>query len=181
MELGSLARKNGLLSLLPYLLYCCCVAHNALEITNGVEKPDGTTALLSLRDQLACLAGYVSLVKVQATTTLSWIYPNATIYTSCGMPDICTVGRDATLIENFIPIAPIQGLHKWDDIYRGGIMCEHCIEAAKAAHQEGRHKLWAQLPAIFGLPAWDELVKERVGLYVLFDIHPCVAAILTSI
>lgn len=172
IDIVSLARKHELLSLLPYALYCCCRDHTALQIRTGVQRRDRTTALLSLEDQLACLTGYQSLVRVQATTTYSWVYPNAATYQSC-RTIACTPARRSILINTFTPLPPVQGLEDWNSEWEGNGMCKYCIEVAQVAHRAGRQKLWDQLPTIFNLPPWEELVKERDELYVFIPSSLC--------
>lgn len=166
IEIVSLARRNGLLSILPHSLYACCNSNDAASMGSGMtENGDGCNSVLSLEDRLACLIGYQTVGIAQATTTFSWAHANAIRYPHCTKFTACAAARMRFLIHRFYPVPSIRGLSPWrDDIVEG--MCQYCIAVAKVAHTEGRRKLWEQLPGLFGLPVWDELIKERHGLYV---------------
>lgn len=136
--------------------------------------------MLSLEDQIACLVGYHTLINTQANTTYSWIYTDTVDYPAIYPMCRCGPHRKDILIDCFIPVPSVQGLDQWEDSWEP-FFCKCCIREVKAAQQLGRQEIWDQLPTIFGLPVWDELLKERVGLCVFFDIHPFVLLILTAL
>jgi hypothetical protein len=40
-------------------------------------------------------------------------------------------------------------------------VCAYCLKKSEEYHRVGREKLWANLPAIYGLPAWDILERLK--------------------
>ena len=58
MDLAILARKAGLLSILPYLLFVICSIYSSDEIKNGFLMPDGKTNRLHSRS--TCMPRWLS-------------------------------------------------------------------------------------------------------------------------
>jgi len=49
-----------------------------------------------------------------------------------------------------------DALERWPEEWNE--LCEMCASVAKEEHDRGRREVWNELPGIFGLPPWDELV-----------------------
>ena len=66
----------------------------------------------------------------------------------------------------------VAGLDEWgsiDDLSTLKKLCEYCSRIAKSSHRVGRLEFWDQLPSLFDLPPWEELLKEREDMYVFND------------
>jgi hypothetical protein len=50
-------------------------------------------------------------------------------------------------------------LELWDIEYEVAF-CGPCIAEFKTTHNAGCLSVWNELPSIFGLPGWEELLKE---------------------
>ena len=74
----AIARRAGLLSILPRVFYTCCVLYKWSDITH-----ENSSAPLSPVDQIACLAGYRAICQAQAETTFAWAYIAQTLAATC--------------------------------------------------------------------------------------------------
>ena len=170
VDLLNIARRAGVISILPHLLYQCCSQYTPSEIKNGTDPHNGPVRRLSHGDQTACLAGLYAIYDAQADTTYRWLH-KASSSSDCVAPSICEAARHRYLSYAFTRNPPIAGLHQWnthDDYYEMHHLCKHCSGIAKSEHEAGRQAFWDRLPSLFDLPSWDELLKEREDMYV-FD------------
>ncbi|KAF7969809.1 hypothetical protein HWV62_25926 [Athelia sp. TMB] len=161
MEIAILARKTGNLSVLPFSLYECCKRHSTEEILGGVKIDKNQIISLTLEDKLLCLASYQRIREVQGHTTYGWLDFSTATATGCRNPAHCTAIIYKFYYDCFPPSRDaIYALAEWEDCD----LCGACAEVAKERQQRGRIKFWDQLPSIFNLPSWDEMLKERGGL-----------------
>ncbi|KZP19048.1 hypothetical protein FIBSPDRAFT_791230, partial [Athelia psychrophila] len=158
MELAILARMEGVVSVLPYLLYKCCKHYSASEILQGLARDDGSRLLLSPEDQLACIAGHRKLCEAQAKMTFIWAYAEDFTSATC-LSSNCHRSRQHILLKSQLsPVPAVLGLEHWenDPSYSEGL-CASCTKKAKEQHMAGRAKFWEALPVLLGLPPWSEL------------------------
>ncbi|KAF7982515.1 hypothetical protein HWV62_28122 [Athelia sp. TMB] len=163
LEFLALARRMDLLSILPQLFYfCCSKLHPAADLVKGWR--DGTYAACSADDQLTILAGFEAIYRAQAKTTFAWLYQRETLAQECATSYQCELGRAKYLRDMFTPVPFPVGLLTWEyadvNLFRS-LLCEHCTARARALHEAGRLEFWKLLPSLFGLPPWEELLKER--------------------
>ncbi|KAF7978933.1 hypothetical protein HWV62_44141 [Athelia sp. TMB] len=158
LELVILARRTGLLSILPYAFYRCCTRYPAGTLINGAKRSDGSMLVLSAQDQLICLAGYRAMHDAQRATTLSWAWDPQAFFTTCTSPAVCRIAR-----RSFIGLlshkSAIAGLIKWARTDGHPDLCEACTGIVHQRHTTGRVQFWDMLPDLFGLPPWTELLK----------------------
>ncbi|KAF7974121.1 hypothetical protein HWV62_13333 [Athelia sp. TMB] len=159
MDVAILARKAGLLSILPGLLFVICSDHSSDEIKNGFLMPDGRTKRLSIQDQFACLGGYRAICETQAETTFSWFLFDGTVSSACLNEDDCTRVKGNWVCETFLK-PTIKALDLWNHLSIEGL-CDECCKDARRYHEAGRAEFWEKLPSLFGLPPWSELLEER--------------------
>lgn len=160
MELAIVARQEGLLSVLPFILYKCCIAYSTTEILNGISHRDATVVVLSPEDQAACLEGHWNILGAQARTTFAWLYQRGTLSPLCTSSDACLQVRQNTLDQEFIPLPGIYALYDWENGYEAGL-CGFCARVGEVIHRDGRDDFWNELPNLFNLPSWDEICRER--------------------
>ncbi|KAF7974951.1 hypothetical protein HWV62_11013 [Athelia sp. TMB] len=171
MDLVILARRTGLLSILPWALYKTCTTYTTNAIANGVPMLDGSIVRLLPQDQLACLTGFHDAIYTQGETSFRWIEGPQPLSPSCVTPQDCKRGRRSFGGKVFRPSTPLMALalmnyHSVDEGTPKGI-CRACYEAAYASHLAGRIEFWERLPVMFGLPPWTELLKEREEMDIL--------------
>ena len=162
IEIVKLGRENGLLSVVPIALYCCCRCYSALEILKGVKGRAGDCISLSQEDREACIVANQRIIQAQATTTFLWMNPGTaagSLYKSCRSPASCSFARKDLLCEMFLPLPKSIALDLWEGQWEKG-MCSACVEAAKASHNEGREKMWEDLPSFFNMTGWTELLEQ---------------------
>lgn len=165
IELVVMARRAGLLSILPRVFYDCCRSYPAHVIADNVSAPS-----LPAGDQMACMTGHRAVCLRQAYTTYNWLY-NGAPAASCITQDSCNAVRQRHLIEWFTPLPEPSGLDLWKQVstrfnYPDVSLCQHCISSAQSQHEVGRVEFWEELPSLFGLPPWTELLREREDVYV---------------
>ena len=164
----NLAREQNIQSVLPLALYECCRVlfenHGPSTIFEGITEADGSTALLSLNDQMICLSSYSALLAMQNTTTYVWLDAEQD-YAPCQAGPFCIDDRNSFLRNFFFSQASLQALDDWKSCWinrsQDYRQCEICDLIAGQMHTAGRQHFWRRLPETFGLPGWQELVKER--------------------
>lgn len=154
----NLAREcRGMDRILPMAFFRLVVGFSFQGILCSDIPPD---------DRNIAIVGWESAVQAQAQETMRWLFQldSGELYSECLQPENCVFDRMETLKILFTPIPTISdGLSHYDS---DGwcdrvVMCESCKTAAKRVHNEGRKAFWRQLPTFFGLPGWDELLKEH--------------------
>ncbi|KAJ7725324.1 hypothetical protein B0H16DRAFT_1594531 [Mycena metata] len=149
----SLARDVDLHSIRPQL-YCSIIE----MYMHAILDPKNTSLIPS--DRFACLMGAVSLMKLQFTTTLSWLdfktkpphIPSGT----CTQHDKCSQGAKAIFLSIANPLPAYWIFDKWNQRWDPHL-CRACRSKAKEIYDAGRETCWKELPAAFGLPDWEEL------------------------
>lgn len=164
MHLAVLARKEGLISVLPYILYECCTIYSTAELLQGIHSQNHATIILAPEDQLACLAAHTAIIEAQAKTTFRWLYEAEELMSNY-CPEGCYQARQNVISCQFNPLPDLLGLGEWAESYSEEL-CLFCSTAAKEKHSEGRERFWEMLPSIFNLPAWSDLENEREAVYV---------------
>ncbi|KAF7969805.1 hypothetical protein HWV62_25918 [Athelia sp. TMB] len=163
LPLMIMARKTGQLSILPYVYLTACTEFTIDDIFNGVRLVDEADTLTSfpVADQLAMLAGKSALSAFHVETT----YHNTVdAVLGCQTPISCSVGREShTIQEMSSTLLPSAPLDDWPHTLCDK-MCEFCIAFSNTKHDARRKKFWDELPAMFRLPPWSELLKEKDGL-----------------
>lgn len=162
IEIVRLARENGLPSVLPIALYCCCRCYTAPELLKGVKGKDGNHVALSSEDKETCIVANQRIIQAQAVTTFAWMNPSSTsgsLYKYCRSQTSCTSARMELLCQTFLPLPRSIALDLWEVEWENG-MCDICVEAAKKSHCEGREEMWNDLPTFFNLSGWTELTRE---------------------
>ncbi|KAF7964590.1 hypothetical protein HWV62_5375 [Athelia sp. TMB] len=168
INIVNLAREQSIQSVLPLALYECCRVlyenHGPSSIFKGITRADGSTALLSLEDQMICLSSYSTLLALQNTTTFVWLDAEDD-FVSCRDGQFCPSKRSSLLRDCFFTQTSLQGLDHWNSCVKNNLFedqqCENCNHISEQIHTAGRLHFWRRLPETFGLPEWQELIKER--------------------
>jgi hypothetical protein len=161
IEIVRLARETDLPSVLPIALYCCCRCYNAPEILKGVKGRGGKHVALSSEDKEICIVANQRIIQAQAETTFAWMNPghsSGSLYKFCRSLTSCASARKDLLCRTFLPLPRSIALDLWEVEWEDG-MCDVCIDDAKTSHNEGREKMWNDLPTFFNLSGWAELLK----------------------
>ena len=151
-----------------YLTYILPVAFYLRTGKDYFFKPpvsgDDKQVQLSLEDKCTLLEGWHTIAGAQHKHTYRWLHQTTPLSVSCRSKSSCHTARSTLVLKEFTPIPSISGLNLFEEWPTDGIkLCAHCETAAKTYHDEGRKRLWQMLPSFFGLPKWDELLKEKVS------------------
>ena len=146
-----LARDLGLRAILPALLYQC------VATTDCPLEPLLHGEPLARADTDTCILGYRRIVELQARTR-AWVTSD-TIYVDCPAWPNCASRQKIPRPALCGGMPLVHLLRAWDGQWAGE-MCYTCASAARMAHEAGRREAWRQLPALFGLPPWEELLAN---------------------
>ncbi|KAJ7181317.1 hypothetical protein C8R43DRAFT_1116697 [Mycena crocata] len=135
-EALNMAVKINIRPILPSLMYDICTSksYGLDAIVFGYE----TAKIEDDEYRKRCIAAIPQLVRAQRKVLA---------YLRDGMD---TQYDDDTGVD---PLADTNEMH-WDHY----AVCPPCLAAAKTAYQEARQELWDDLPDIFNLGTWDELL-----------------------
>lgn len=114
---------------------------------------------LALDEIKAYAIGFEFLMEKQTELTFGWLHN--TIAHHGGQSRTCTTASKQALQARLFPInkPTCRALDPWDESWNA-VLCSGCIQQAKQMHREGREEIWAELPQIFGLPGWNELLTK---------------------
>jgi len=135
----ALARSHNVLHMLPMAYYGCCTLFDLPNILRGEHRRDGSLATISLSDSNIC----------DTSKSLEFY---------CRSVKSCAAARKDLLCRCFLPKPTIFGLQEWREEWEEG-MCKSCVVLSKKLHDEGRERMWDNLPSIFGLLGWPELLN----------------------
>jgi hypothetical protein len=155
-DIANLARETGTLSVLPVVLYSCCRIFDNEGLFEGCQTQDGNSVIaLSPTDQKICILAKDKLFALQARETFGWLDLNIE-QDRC--PDIrCKNTKRKIFKSVWYPKPQCAALDAWT---WSGRMCVDCEVDARGRHAAGRAEVWSQLPSVFALPEWDELLDE---------------------
>ncbi|KAJ7698461.1 hypothetical protein B0H16DRAFT_1396474 [Mycena metata] len=157
LSVVSLAREIGLPSILP-LTYCLVVGGDENLSMTKILDPDDRS--VNATDRLACLIGHARLLKLESTTMFAWlnceVEPREIPSETCNDRVACNAAVVKVFFRLFNPHPQFWILHEWRKNWEDGI-CRPCRKKAKDIYDAGRETCWQQLPAVFGLPDWEEL------------------------
>ncbi|KAF7351068.1 BTB domain-containing protein [Mycena sanguinolenta] len=159
LDLLTLARENNLGLVLPVAYYRALIC-DPLQLLEGTKMSGEKLASLSVDDLYRCLIGRQKLVtkQYQPGYTLGWLreWP----YTDCRNPEGCGAKRklkfhsymDRNTVKAFVMVPSEQRAIP-------GI-CATCHQHVTESINEGRKKMWEELPGFFDLPPWNELKND---------------------
>ena len=161
-NVANLAREVGLTSILPAVLYSICESRHFIEeILDGEPGKDGRRVTLSFGYQRLCILARERLLELRQNQTFKWL---STVgeYEDCNHPETCAI-EGMRLFRRVFRSKPLcMALESWGIMYYyyQAEFCDPCIAEFKKMHNAGRISVWNELPSIFGLPGWEELLME---------------------
>jgi len=151
----NIAREADVLRLLPVAFYKACTLPFD-DIFDGIHRGDGPRACLSMEDQKNCIKGWRTLMTMQMKKTFGWLDPDHPV-NSCQTPARCDILRKNIRLGRRTWDG--KALEPWNKSW-GQHLCCHCERQAKSGYDMGRGKVWENLPAVFGLPMWNEILER---------------------
>jgi hypothetical protein len=152
-----LAQQIQVLDILPFAFYM-------FSAINPDTKLLRASTLLSYEDQARCLAGRVTILEMQKLHTASFAF-DFTASPRCLRRNVCQLQQPSPEIWRLFKAGTF---HRVQALYRFPLkennmlqVCPECNVEAVRRHEEGRKYVWDQLPAIFNLGTWEELLKAR--------------------
>jgi len=168
LAIVQIASRTDVKWILPFVYYSICV-YPIEDIVNS----EGWRQL-SIADQNRIIIGYPA--QVLATAEILKFLRSAPSEPPCTTPNICNVARplwDAWAHERWTHPSirrvsdPLSQEHWFGSDWAGfkTQLCPNCFSAAKEKHNQARQTVWERLPAMFQLPAWNELERQRKILF----------------
>jgi hypothetical protein len=157
VDVVRLAHENNISSILPAALYGLC-RYSFDVIIHGGRRPDGTFSILSIEDQKTCILAKGKLIRLQAVETFGWLnLPDDGQYPGC-VGDCAGLKR--SIFRHFwLPTPSCSALQPFKQSWAKS-MCATCAADSSRKHNAGREKIWNQLPSIFGMRPWVELLDD---------------------
>lgn len=162
----NLAQEINMPSLLPAAFYTCVANYDIQEVLDGIVRDDGSLATLPTTSQHKCMQGLHRLLKKQMQETFVWMDERfiSESYTciasgSGGGKKRCFFEKRDLFYKTWFSSPRCMALTPWIDFSENN-MCMNCRDSSREAHYIGRIKIWQELPSMFGLGNWDELLKE---------------------
>ncbi|KAJ6497669.1 hypothetical protein C8R45DRAFT_983792 [Mycena sanguinolenta] len=159
-DLLALVRENNILSALPVAYYRASKYHNSGMLVDGLISNDGEIVSLAPLDLRLCLTGRERLLCQQYKQEYAMGFFLESKVPRCSTPAECGANRkhvfEGCMDENLVDF-----LYHLKDGWRS-FFCAACYKNASEANTAGRKKSWEDLPAIFDLPAWDQLKNDDV-------------------
>ncbi|KAF9269481.1 hypothetical protein L218DRAFT_953095 [Marasmius fiardii PR-910] len=153
-----LAKETGLNTILPAALYLCADSQDINYILEGLESHDNSHIELDWDDKKSCIRARETLCialrnRMFAFLTGQFQFPGCRSAQVCNNARLRWQGVEASLGSGVFSIS-----FPWEQFNVG--ICEYCFTTSRNHYMAERHKLWDELPEIFGLPAWDQLHSE---------------------
>ena len=159
-RVANLASEVGLHAILPACLYYHFEDTDGHDnILNGSFEDGQLVAELSPENKLIALRGWFRLLKKQHETTYKWLDTDGSLFPGCQTMQKCDVVRRDIFYRSFRRYTYCVPLAQWDPTDENAGLCQFCVVTSKQLHNEGRTKVWQELPSTFDLPGWDELLR----------------------
>lgn len=155
----NIIREHNIHQHLPYALYICASADpkDPFErepwslFSPNPEKYNSDARYLSPVDHLACMRGQKIMNQLLFDETYAWLKAGDT----CNRLK-CAAFKSSLLLRFVSPMKLGYAFLAWAPQWEHKL-CPTCITLCKNRHNYGAQNVWNQLPAIFGLPPWEEL------------------------
>ncbi|KAJ7612116.1 hypothetical protein FB45DRAFT_759985 [Roridomyces roridus] len=171
-----LAREVDAPWVLPVTFYgLSCRLAEPMALTEVLEGTvcNGVPTTLSPQDRKAFFAGHRRQTSASPIAMLAFLSDPRDI-PGCMVPDECHTGRlsGVDLTRSLIDENPSIPLDIWnEDSWYDLDICSACSAYLKGKHAAARQAFWDQLPGIYSLPPWDELIRmktEAIGAHAPF-------------
>ncbi|KAF7326844.1 BTB domain-containing protein [Mycena venus] len=155
----TLARENGLLTVLPCAYLRAILYTNLEQLLDGFYRANKPLITLCFEEQRICISGQQKTIEAQWTHRDLWDWLNSDLCAdSCTDKDSC-VQKKKLLFRNLVlkgyPLVPFR--LGPDHSLR---LCVACQRHHANIIAQGRKKLWEDLPSFFDLPPWAELRND---------------------
>ena len=153
----STIEETGVLKFLPAIKYCLCTRVPFLNLHRGNPAPSTFRSVVDAIPSL--IIGQFRISHMTVSETCSDLKSGCSYSNSCSAR-IEIIFRESLLIERLDPLSSTP-LYKKDKTRSPpeGSLCSACSTACDESFQNNRDRLWKDLPGIFGLPPWNELLK----------------------
>ncbi|KAJ7663269.1 hypothetical protein DFH06DRAFT_346759 [Mycena polygramma] len=154
-----LARQSRAPWILPTVFYLLGseVSHHLPTVLHGDQQ-------LSDADQIFYVLGS-SLQRETMRTVMRFLHDPATVpgcmsIARCTPAKLCALTEVSDDCDNYPGICPLD-IWAPADWVRLSALCEVCLPALHALHEQARQNLWDRIPQMYGLPPWAELEKLK--------------------
>ncbi|KAJ7656279.1 hypothetical protein DFH06DRAFT_991924 [Mycena polygramma] len=154
-DMVSLASENNILAALPCAYFRLASTFEPAALFEGIERPDGTMASLSLGDLRRCVAGREKLITKQYTAGYQLGCMHHWKSSRCVKTASCHAWR-----EELLTALMGRAIIAFRAPCFGSGFCPLCTQYTRESFETGRKKMWKDLPGFFDLPPWDQLKND---------------------
>ncbi|KAJ7685846.1 hypothetical protein B0H17DRAFT_985496 [Mycena rosella] len=150
------ASEVGAQWILPAAYYNICTFHPKHILSIGENWN-----ILSIHQQQTCL---VSQAELSRATTSTHQFLRYMPFPSCLLPENCQQAASESqdlLHLDAVAQSDLLPLSEWICERISIALCPNCDKIGRDQFDKAQEIFWGRLPAIFGLPEWDELNKMR--------------------
>lgn len=146
------ASEVGATWLLPTAFYFLCYADMRDILASpsfpALSAPDQATAISAYTKQRLACPPVLPFLRIPFTE-------------GCESLDKCDAYKASYLVDvaSWNISDPLGSYRDWSPFE--GKVCGYCLGRSEEYHRTARGKLWDELPAVYGLPAWDVLEKLK--------------------
>ena len=149
-RLVELFRECRVLALLPMIMYIFATksgkSSKRLLSSRSISQQD-LHVLIAAREAI--------LLKVPKLFTSALLE----VADGCSKGEVCSPQHRLLLLDSYLSL-PLAKQEAILDLELETIPCPACDTLRKSKFRQGRKKLWDELPILFGLPPWTDLLKE---------------------
>ncbi|KAJ6519009.1 hypothetical protein C8R45DRAFT_885247 [Mycena sanguinolenta] len=158
LDVITLLSENNILCALPSAYYRAAEMYTLGHLIDAVDKCDGARGSLSHTDLRRCAVGQQRLLLKQFEPGYTFGWARKWDFNDCSSPDMCRTSRENILAAYMAKnqIFAFVGVHS----FNGFKFCDACTRHATDSAAAGKKKFWQELPQIFDLPPWNELVND---------------------
>ncbi|KAJ6519027.1 hypothetical protein C8R45DRAFT_11405 [Mycena sanguinolenta] len=154
VDILALASENGISSALPFAYYYLIAQDDLVE---RIDKPAALPTIHLRR----CVLGQQRLLmkRFQPGYTFGCVLDAETFH-GCTAPTECRKTREG-FMRRCLDSSRMWAFFSASSVNIQWKLCASCNLHATEAVKAGRIKLWADLPQLFDLPPWHELLKDE--------------------
>ncbi|KAJ7146490.1 hypothetical protein C8R44DRAFT_690952 [Mycena epipterygia] len=149
----NIAVKLNIRPVLPALMYALCTSFDLEDIVSGISG----RKIYNKEYRKRCIVAVPQIMLAQRKV-LGYLHNVDGLDKNCKHRGVCNTERIRWLgleMEDDGVLDPLaEENEEWDSFE----VCSPCLAAAKKAYNDARQNLWHDLPSIFDLGTWEELL-----------------------
>ncbi|KAJ7146479.1 hypothetical protein C8R44DRAFT_656805 [Mycena epipterygia] len=153
----NIAVKLNIRPILPAVMYGICTSFDLEDIVSGISLSSSSSNRLNIVNREYRKRCILAVPKIMVAQRNAWGYLRDDLdgycerYRECDTERIRWLGKELDNNYDVLDTLP-------DDYWDYFDVCSPCLAAAMKAYDDARQNLWNDLPSIFDLGTWEELL-----------------------